>query len=256
MYISFHFQAFVSVPQLLLPMDFVINGGVLLGSIDGVLHGGASVIPGQFGSALKLNGNNQYVDYGLHLDKCYHNPDKCSDGMTFALWLNAHAYNIVIMDTGGMDTYSVGYWLLITSGRSIKISIKNESMYNQYEAPDFPLNEWIHIVFTWTPSNTGLIHLYINSCGVDATNEKGHAVNLARFRPINNIHKFSIGSGFDGSRLFANADIDELIFWNQDLGPFEVWQLYVFGGGMWMYRKVSNIRRTKSQNWNASRLIL
>ena len=234
MYISFHFQAFVSVPQLLLPMDLITDGGVLLGSIDGVLHGGASVIPGQFGSALKVNGNYQYVDYGFHLDKWYHNPDKCSDGMTFALWLNAHAYNSIILDTGGMDAYSVGYWLLIISGRSIKISIKNESMYKQYEAPDFPLNEWVHIVFTWTPSNTGLVHLYINGCDADATNEKGYAFNLARRHSISKTYKCTIGSGRNRGGPFANAYIDELISWDQNLGPLEAWRLYMVGGGLWM----------------------
>ena len=215
-------------------MDHVTDGGILLGSINGVLHGGASIIPWKLGSALKVNGNNQYVDYGLHLDKCYHNPDKCSGGITFALWLNAHAANSVILDTGAMDEYSVGYWLFITGGRSIKISVKNESMYHQYEAPDFPLNKWVHIVFTWTPSNTGLVHLYINGCDADATNEKGHAVNLARFSPIKNIYKCSIGSGVNGRQPFANADIDELIFWVRDLGPLEIWQLYVFGGDQWI----------------------
>ena len=122
-----------------------------------------------------VNGNSQYVDYGLHLDKC-------SEVITFALWLNVHAYKSIILNTGGMTSSSIGYWLVITGERSIKISVKNESMYHQYEAPEFPLNEWFYIVFTWAPSNTGLVHLYINGCGVDATNEKGRAFNLAHVR--------------------------------------------------------------------------
>ena len=32
--------------------------------------------------------------------------------------------------------------------------------------------------------------------------------------------------------------------------------MYLMGQAIGMYRKVSNIRRTKSQNFNASRLIL
>ena len=213
-------------------MDQATNDGVLLGAINGVLHGGASVIHGKFGTALRINGNKQYVDYGSHLDECYHNPDKCTDGVTFALWLNVHAYNSIILDTGGMRSYSFGYWLLITSDGSIKVSVKDELMYHQYVAPDFPLNEWVHVLFTWTPSGTGLIHLYINGCDADATNDNGYAYNLARFSTITHTFKFVLGAGEDGSVSFANAHLDDIIHWDQVMGPLEVWQFYLVSIGM------------------------
>ena len=75
----------------------VIDNGILLGDISGALRGGASIRPGKVGLALHVSGN-QYVDYGFHVDKCYHNPDKCSDGITWSLWLNLHAYESVILD--------------------------------------------------------------------------------------------------------------------------------------------------------------
>ena len=38
--------------------------------------------PGRLGQHLLSMKNKQYVDYGFHLDKCYHNPDVCRDGVT------------------------------------------------------------------------------------------------------------------------------------------------------------------------------
>ena len=218
----------VSAPKLLLPMDITDNG-VLLGDIPGTLHGGASTIPGKVGWALHTNGNNQYVDYGVHLDRCFHNPDKCNGGITFALWLNVHAYDSVILDTGAISSESFGYYIAITPRHSIKISVKDASTYHQYEAPQFPLNEWVYLVFTW-PSNGGLIHLYINGCDADATNGKGYAYNLARFQDINKQIRFRVGAGGIAAVSSANADIDELLFWDKVLQPLEVWQLFIDGG--------------------------
>ena len=220
----------VSAPELQLSMDIAVNG-LLLGDISGTLHGGASTIPGKFGSALHISGNHQYVDYGLHLDKCYHNPDKCSCGITVALWLNVHAYGSVILDTGATHAQAFGYYILINSDHSIKISVKDTPMYHQYQAPEFPLNEWVHLVFTW-PSNAGLIHLYINGCDADATNRKRYAYNLARYTSITRQSRITLGAGPDTpiSYRYANADVDELVFWERVLDPLEAWQLYVDGG--------------------------
>ena len=221
------------VPILLLPMNDT-NGGVLRGSIEGELLGGASIIPGKFGAALTLNGNNQYVNYGYHLDKCYHNPAMCSDGATYSLWLKVHRYNSIILNNGGTDTRAFGYYILITSWRAIHISVKTTTTFHQYAAPEFPLNEWVHIVFTWVPSNTGLIHVYINGCDADVANEKGYAYNMARFHTISRTFKFVLGMGTYGVFSYANADIDELICWDQVMGPLEVWQLYVIDSDLWM----------------------
>ena len=207
----------------------VFDNGVLCGDISGTLEGGASNIPGRVGSALHTNGNNQYVDYCLHFDECYHDPDKCSGGITFALWLNVHAYGSAILDTGAMDSRSFGYYIFVTPWRSIKISVKDTSMYHQYEVPRFPLNKWVHVVFTW-PLNAGLIHLYINGCDADAANEKGYAYNLARFKSISEHSRIILGAGRNASVSYANADLDELIFWERILDPLEAWQIYADGG--------------------------
>ena len=218
----------VSAPELQLSMNDDVNG-LLLGDISGTLHGGASTILGKVGSALHISGNNQFVDYGLHLDKCYHNPDKCSGGITVAVWLNVHAYGSVILKSGAMHAEAFGYYIFINSDHSIKISVKDTSMYHQYQAPEFPLNEWVHLVFTW-PSNAGLFHLCINGCDADATNSKRYAYNLARFRSVTRQSRITLGPGPDVHMPYDNADVDELIFWEGVLDPIEAWQLYVDGG--------------------------
>ena len=237
-------------------MDDAVNG-LLLGDIPGTLHGGASTIPGKVGTALHIRGNNQYVDYGLHLDKCYHNPDKCSGGITVALWLNVHTYGSDILDTGATHAQAFGYYMYINSDHSIKISVKDTSMYHQYQAPEFPLNEWVHLVFTW-PSNAGLIHLYINGCDADATNRKRYAYNLARYKGITRQSRITLGASPDAFMSYANADVDELIFWESVLDPLEAWQLYVDGGVVrdeWKHctcniqRVVDNCARFRQISW-------
>ena len=218
----FYFVVFqyVSAPTLLLPMDVTVNG-VLLGDIEGVLRGGGSTISGRFGTALHANGN-QYADYGFHVDKCYHNPDKCSDGITWSLWLNLHAYESVVLDTGATDWAAFGYYIYIKTGPSFAISVKTTTTYHQYTAPYFPLNEWVHVVFTWSASNSGLVHLYINGCEEDASNENGFAYNVARFGALNTVHPFVVGNSPYGPTS-TKADIDELMVWDQVLDPLQVW---------------------------------
>ena len=116
-------------------MDVVDNGAVL-GDLDGILTGGASIKPGKIGSALHVNGNH-YVSYGRHVDECYHNPDKCSDGITWSLWLNLHAYESIIMDTGATARGAFGYYIHIHSNPWFLISVKTATMFHQYAAPYF-----------------------------------------------------------------------------------------------------------------------
>ena len=105
----------------------VTNNGVPLGDIEGVLRGGASIIPGKVGTALHVKGI-QYVNYGFHVDKCYHNPERCSDGITWSLWLNVHTYNGVILDTVGTNKRSFGYYIQIVTGPLFLISVKTATM--------------------------------------------------------------------------------------------------------------------------------
>ena len=229
MHVIFNF----SEAKLRLPMDATDNG-ILLGDIDGTLQGGASIIPGKIGSALYINRDTQHVDYGFHLDECYHIPDQCSNGITFALWLKARGSNTEILDTGGLHFNSFGYSIEITSSRSVRISVNDASLYHRYEAPDFPLNEWVHITVTWRSSG-GLIHLYINGYDSDVANEKGYAYNLDSFTTIPLNQPFVLGIRQTVSFApYGQADIDEPIIWERVLIPLEVWQVYVAGGVIWI----------------------
>ena len=209
----------------------VVENGILIGDINGVLHGGASITPGKVGSALRVNGKKQYVHYGFHLDKCYHIPDRCNAGITFAIWLKVHTAGKDIIDTGAMFRNSVGYWLKTLDDRSIYVSFKDTLTYHQYRGPAIPLGEWVHITFTW-PSNGGLIHVYINGCDTDDNNGKGYAYNLARSDSIQFRSVFIVGAGDNGTSNFASGDIDEIIFWEKALNQHAVWQFYVDGGSI------------------------
>ena len=132
--------------------------------------------------------------------------------------MNLRAYGALVLNSGGADSKSFGCYILITSGRAVKISVKTAKIYYQYTTAEFPLNGWVHVVFTWSLTNAGLIHLYIYGCDADATN--GYAYNVARFDTMTRSHKFRLGCGnYDNSLMFAEPDIDELILCDQVLTP-------------------------------------
>ena len=67
-----------------------IDGTALKGSITGTIVAGASLVSGKVGNALSTNGVDQEVRFPKNLDKCFHIPDRCTNGSTFAYsrWLN------------------------------------------------------------------------------------------------------------------------------------------------------------------------
>ena len=100
---------FPTVAVVALPMNEVIDD-VLLGSLNGTMTGGVSLVPGQYGSALYMSDGTGRVDLGFHQSQCFSNPDSCSQGVTFALWIkrNDGAGSGILFDTGGFIYESKG----------------------------------------------------------------------------------------------------------------------------------------------------
>ena len=83
---------------------------LLLGSLNGNMTGGVSLVPGWAGNAVYMNDNTGLVDLGFHQSQCFHNPDVCTDGVTFAMWIKR--------DHGADTGYVVntGAWYYIPKG--------------------------------------------------------------------------------------------------------------------------------------------
>ena len=97
------------VPVVYLPMDEAV-GDVLQGSIVGTMTSGASLVAAQFNNGLYTDGVTGHVNYGNHYTECYHNPDMCPRGVTFAAWIKRGdgADYGVVFETGGEHYVSTG----------------------------------------------------------------------------------------------------------------------------------------------------
>ena len=212
-------------------MDDIIDNKVQ-GSVDGTVKNGASLVAGKIGNAIFTDGISQYIDYGIHQNECFYNQDACAEGVTFSLWFKVHSgyATFSAIDTGATSQSSRGVYLRYFVNRNIKISIKWEQMYDYYKVPNFPLVTWIHLAFTWTRQDG--IRGFINGCDADVTDSKGYASRTIRDDPITETFRFTVGTGKSGTEGFGRMSVDELMAWNNVLGPAEIWQLFIQGGTM------------------------
>ena len=204
------------------------RGENVTGSIDGTIQGGASLVPGKHGSALSLNGIDGRVYYGMHLNECFHLPEMCTTGSTFAYWLRYRTPNneAVILDSGGMYLYSHGYTVRIDNTSELHVQVNDASTYYDTIAYLYGPDNWLFIVHTWSPSSG--INIYLNGC---IMNGQGKAKG-PRTNNVTESFPFMIGEAVADNPLRADMDLDNLMAWDDELTPDEIWQLYVQAGNM------------------------
>ena len=212
---------YVSAPEVSLRMDH-INAGVVQGSIPGTIIGGATLTEGVVGNALKLNGVDQYVEYGTHVDECYHTPDLCTDGVTFSFWVIMHGHGQIF--TSGNNPYAVGFFFTYLPGDELFLSALYASAWDNYRIAEWPSNQWRHVVVTWALGD-GLT-LYLNGCNADPGKSSGFAVTVPRLMRHTRTDQILIGKANSfGSP--ASMTLDEFFIWHEILSPDHIWQLYV-----------------------------
>ena len=90
-------------------MDDVIDN-ILIGSQNGTIIGGATIVQGQHDNGIYLGDQTSWVDYGVH-QSCFYDPDICNPGVTFAMWIKreqgATGY---LFDTGASLYAAKGNW--------------------------------------------------------------------------------------------------------------------------------------------------
>ena len=213
-------------PSLSLPMDIIGAGGVLVGSIDGAVTGGASLVPGKHGSALSLNGIDAVVAYGRHTDQCFHLPEKCTMGSTYAYWLRYRTPTslAVILDSGGLYSPSHGFAFGIDKNGIMflmAIDLTHEYLFEAYIGNP---NHWLYIVHTWSTSSS--FNLFLNGCIVGASKKD----KSPRYNALAWSTDFGIGESVEMSIDRADMDLDNLLAWDEELTADEVWQLYMQAG--------------------------
>ena len=203
-----------------------IEGITLQGSITGTVYGGAILASGKINSAIHLNGMNQEVRFGRYLDKCYHLPEMCETGSTFAYWLKWKPTVVgVIFDSGGFYSASRGYahWLL-RNGKML-ISVKDATHYHTLVTPAgyMPQDQWVYVVQTWSPLSS--VKLYIDGCLFAESGKR-----ISRKYDVSWDVNLVIGSHSLGSNKRANISLDNMLAWDEELSHEEVWRLFIQKG--------------------------
>ena len=205
----------------------VILGTTLQGSITGTVYGAPSLVSGKMDSALRLNGNNQKVVFSMYLDKCFHIPDMCNIGSTFAYWLKWKPTNMaVIFDSGGLYLSSRGYFHGIEENGKMEVFVKDATHYYVLNSPAgyVPQDQWVYVVQTWSPASS--IKIYLNGCLYPNVGSKATRTTAVT-RDVN----FVIGATSAGANpRWANIILDNLFSWDEELSKEEVWRLYIQGG--------------------------
>ena len=224
---SFHHQS--SAPELNFPMD-AVTGNLLFGSMAGTLLGNARVEPGMYGNALYIDGQTgSRVDYGAHKDGCFFDPDQCIEGITFSFWLMIHedeAVFDIIFDSGGCRAMSVGYCVILKTGKTIEVRVLRRAGYRKHVLPSTPIRQWHSWLVTHTSSD---ISVYINGCNTVPFAIESDSPRVAAHTEDADFH---IGD-WSGGGLAPHMTIDELMIWYKVLTVDQIWQLYVQGGMVW-----------------------
>ena len=191
------------------------------------LERGAELVPGKIGNAVLLRGRGQYVDIGEHMEECLGNIEKCKNGITISMWINARRLrdNSYFLSS---PSYSLYY-----KDRELKSNFASAGKSWKVGTPDFNTNQWHNVLLSWEPS-AGL-SMYIDEKEV-AKDLKPEALPQGDDPESGNLY---IGKSSDRNiRNTADASIDDLQYWYANIERLRAHGL--FGGKC---NKISHLLR-------------
>lgn len=210
---------------MILPME-TIDGNTLIGDINGTVVGGATLVAGKHGNSLYTDGITQYVNYGVHDQDCFANPDMCANGITFSFWvmmLDQIPDFHTVFDSGSVYADSLGFSFKRESdGKPLARVATSTTTFFYRSDGIWELNQWLHVVFTWSVDDG--IQLYFNGCPAS-----GQVLSWLRMYQFAAYDPFVLGA--NGQLIYnAHMKLDHMLIWYEVLTPQEAWHLYVQGG--------------------------
>ena len=209
---------------MMFPMD-VADGNTLVGHLNGTVLGGINMVAGVWGKALYIDGQPGFrVEYGIHTEGCFFDPDQCDQGITLSLWLRFQGRPSgfrMILNNGGCWPRGIGFCVYVVNDLMF-FGIRRRSREDFY---GFNINgytdyQWHLVSFLNLNDDT---KMYINGCKMSS---KASYNNKPRGRPYDDNATFYIG---DWS---VDVAIDHLLVWYSVLTAEEMWNLYVQAGNV------------------------
>lgn len=201
-----------------------ISGNLVIGSVNGKAMGDVSIVPGRHGGALYTDGTiTGGVDFGAHNDDCLGQPDQCLNGVTYSMWVMKMAStdpSPVVMDTGGVSLKASGYAVILYPDGRCRVIASTSTKYFLYTIPSWHLNQWMHVVFTW--SHTAGIEVYLNGC--HASVDGGFSTIMTRTYNIRYTCNMTIGDTcfYTWSDRKARMKLDHMMAWREVVNPGDI----------------------------------
>ena len=224
---------FPSGPDVDLPMDTVVSTK-LQGSLEGHMMNGARLVAGQNGKALCLDAAFQYVEFSPGEEhECLKNPDHCSLGITFSMWLmdlgNTDFINIFLGNDGCQPT-GIGFCFGFVPS-AFFATIRGGSSAYRYRIPRSEKDTWEHIVIQFHPNGT--IKFYKNGCDTYSYSIKEGYNMISPHSPESRWENklFTLSHADNG----AYIKLDDFLIWYDMILPDRIWKVYVQGGLVWLH---------------------
>lgn len=217
--VSFHFNSRKYTPVLTdypfgtdtvgyesFSMETATNGVIDHPRFRVTLERGAELVPGKIGNAVSLQGRGQYVDLGEHMDKCFANIDKCYNGLTVSMWLNARTLkdNTYFLSS---PTYSLYY-----KGNELRSKFVSHGKVWDVGTQSFDRGEWHKIMLSWE-SERGL-SIYVDGKEVGKDSQPEDVTLSDEPQAGDKAKDLYFGKATDSDfRNTADAMIDDVQYW-------------------------------------------
>jgi len=198
-------------------------------------HGNPVLVPGKLHSAIRLDGNGQYVDAGDHSNTCLGNVELCLHGLTQSAWIYFREFrdNMYFMSNGR------GVRVFHKDGL-LHVVVEFDRKRWQVSAPDLQKDTWYFFEYTWHPEKG--LQVFVNNRLV------GYRKNpvTVQQRPYSESDSLVLIGNTnmadnDSERTFsANVLIDEVEMWYRDRDNIIAFD-YILRGYLFIYSALCSL---------------
>jgi hypothetical protein len=192
------------------------------GNNNGTVMGGAQIVEGKIGNALKLDGKDDYVDCGKDASLNMGEGDFSIEYWVKYGVVSEKCYIFIKMKPEANYT---GYHGSISETGNVSFDVQSHNASNTFRVDTvntFDDNKWHHVVCradrSETPADAGL-NIYVDGVKQELSIRTGTGDIMAS---IDNEHNFYIGTLFNVSRGFFSGTVDEVRVYNKLLNENEI----------------------------------
>ncbi len=177
------------------------------GGMTGTLTNGAGWTSGHFGSAVLLDGSNDYVAMPAF--------DVTGSAVTISTWARVGSFAQFDQRFIAKTADQTDYWTLSTSGQALRMRLRTGGVVSVTSTATLPLNTWFHAVTTYDGAT---VRLYLDGVQVGSTAATG-AIATSPSGVVN------IGRSPAGTN-YLNGAVDDVRIFARALSAVEVAALY------------------------------